>query len=59
MKGGKERKRKIRVETRRGRKKNTFLREKKSKRKKNKSVGEEREEKLRQPRVKRIKIEEE
>ena len=59
MKGGKERKRKIRVEARRGRKKNTFLREKKSKRKKNKSVGEEREEKLRQPRVKRIKIEEE
>ena len=59
MKGGKERKRKIRVETRRGRKKNTFFREKKSKRKKNKSVGEEREEKLRQPRVKRIKIEEE
>ena len=59
MKGGKERKRKIRVETRRGRKKNTFLREKKSKRKKNKSVGEEREEKLRQPRVKRIEIEEE
>ena len=46
MKGGKERKRKIRVETRRGRKKNTFLREKKSKRKKNKSVGEEREEKI-------------